>query len=126
MLYLIYIKQLFTNPFSSYHFQTKDSSMHVYAHSWLSNNGDRKQQNNQLLGLFLLYHETTTLLACFFYDTNFILINKLSNWCNVFLVASTFLYGRFCINKFVCLDMHRFSSLDDWLCNLISENCNFC
>ena len=53
VLYLFYIKQLFTN-LSSFHFQTKDSDMHAYAHSWSPNDGDKIQQNNQLLGPFLL------------------------------------------------------------------------
>ena len=38
----------------SFHFQMKDSNMHVYAYSWLLNNDDRNQQNNHLLAPFLL------------------------------------------------------------------------
>ena len=33
MLYLFYIKQLFTNLFS-FHFQTKDSDTYMYVHRW--------------------------------------------------------------------------------------------
>ena len=29
--------------------------MHAYVHSWSSNNGDRNQQNDKLLGVFCLY-----------------------------------------------------------------------
>ena len=39
---------------SSFHFQPKDTDTHAYAHSWPSNDGDRNQHNNQLLGPFLL------------------------------------------------------------------------
>ena len=73
--------------------QTNDSNMHVYAHSWSSDDTDRNQLNNQLLGLFLVQHslvflfisitfftdklfkrvkatiETTVPLAHFFYNT---------------------------------------------------------
>ena len=52
VLYLFYIKWLFTNLFS-FHFQTKDRDTHVYAPSWLPNDGNRNQQNNQLLDPFL-------------------------------------------------------------------------
>ena len=50
--YLFCIKQLLSN-LSSFHFQPKDSDTHAYAQSWLSNDGDRNQYNNQLLGPFL-------------------------------------------------------------------------
>ena len=53
VFYLFCIKQSLSN-LSSFYFQPKDSIMHVYAHSWLSNDGDRNQQNNQILGPFLL------------------------------------------------------------------------
>ena len=49
VLYLFCIKRSFSN-LSLFHFQTNDSDMHAYVHSWSSNNGDRNQQNNQLLG----------------------------------------------------------------------------
>ena len=45
VLYLFYIKQWFTNLFL-FHFQTKDSDTHAYAHSWSPNDGDRNQQND--------------------------------------------------------------------------------
>ena len=48
VLYLFCIKRSLSN-LSSFHFQPKDSNTHVYAHSWLSNNNDRNQQNDQLL-----------------------------------------------------------------------------
>ena len=37
-------------------------------------------------------------------------------------MTSTSLYGRFHTNECLCLDIHRFCSLDNWLCNPISEN----
>ena len=37
-------------------------------------------------------------------------------------MTSTFLYGTFRTNEHVCLDMDRFCSFDNWLCDLISEN----
>ena len=71
------MKQWFTNLFS-FHFQTKDSDMHAYVHSWSPNDGDRNQQNNKLLGLFFYRrellqwlkatNETTTLLTHFIYN----------------------------------------------------------
>ena len=53
ILYLFYIKRWFTNQFL-FHFQTKDSDTHAYAHSWSPGDGDRNQQNNELLGPFRL------------------------------------------------------------------------
>ena len=47
------IKRLLSN-LSLFHFQPKDSDTHAYVHPWSSNDGDRNQENNQLLGLFLL------------------------------------------------------------------------
>ena len=52
VLYLFYIKQLFTNLFLL-HFQIKDGDMHAYVQSWWPHDGDRNQQNNQLLNPFL-------------------------------------------------------------------------
>ena len=53
VLYLFCIKRSLSN-LSSLHFQPKDSDSHAYAHTRSSNDGDRNQQNNQLLGPFLL------------------------------------------------------------------------
>ena len=51
------------------HFQTKDSDMYVYVHSWSSHDGARNQTNNQLLSPFLLLHV-------------FIFVNKPTHYCN--------------------------------------------
>ena len=73
----------------SLHFQTKDSDMHDYAHSWSPNDGDRNQQNNicfsywlaiQSINITIFYwqvlvrqvkatNKTTKLVAHFFYNT---------------------------------------------------------
>ena len=45
-------KQLFRNLFTL-HLQIKDGNMYAYVHSWLPHDGDRNQQNNQLLNPFL-------------------------------------------------------------------------
>ena len=37
-----------------FHFQAKHSNMHAYALSWLPNNDESNQQDNQLLSSFLL------------------------------------------------------------------------
>ena len=50
---VLYIKQLLTNMFL-FHFQIKDTDVHVYAGSWNFENGDRNQQNNKLSTLFPL------------------------------------------------------------------------
>ena len=42
LLYVFYIKQLFTNMFL-FHFQTNDNDMHAYEDSWHSEESDRKQ-----------------------------------------------------------------------------------
>ena len=54
VLYLFCIKRLLSN-LTLFHFQTEYSDTHVYAHSWSLNDGDRNQQINPLLGLFLSY-----------------------------------------------------------------------
>ena len=70
VLYLFYIKWFFINLFS-FHIQTKDSDMHVYVHSWLLNDCDRNQPNNQFLGLFfcnmLLYWLTISCISVTFF-----------------------------------------------------------
>ena len=61
-----------------FHFQTKDSNMYVYAHPLSPNDGDRNQQNNQLLSPFL-------------YNTFlYWLISNPIHWYNMFLLASFF------------------------------------
>ena len=47
--------------------------------------------------------------------THFILINKLTCRYNFSLLASFILYGRFPTNKCVCLNMHHFCYIDNWL-----------
>ena len=77
---LFYIKQLFTNLIL-FHFLTKNSNTHAYVHSWLPNNGDRNQQNNQLvLSLFLLKNV-------------FILVSNPIHWYYIFLLTSLFQAG---------------------------------
>ena len=51
--YHFYLKQWFTNLFS-FHFETNNSNMLVYAHLCSPNDDDRKQQSSQLLGPYLL------------------------------------------------------------------------
>ena len=63
-----------------------------------------------------------------------LLINKLSHGNNFSLMTNAFLVEDFMqtnINMFVwictnhervCLDIHQFSSFDNWQCDLISEN----
>ena len=60
-----------------FHFQTKDSNMYVYAHSWSPNDGNRNQQNSQLLSLFLLQHAL-------------VLVSNPIHQYNIFLLASFF------------------------------------
>ena len=50
------------------------------------------------------------------FTTHFLLINKLTCHYNFSLLASFILYGRFPANERVCLNMHRFCSIDNWLC----------
>ena len=126
----------------------RDSNTHEYAHSWSSQDSDRNQQNNQLSSPFLyntfLYwlanlliditfcigkffrqvketNETTNLEARSFIFI-LILINKLTCHYNFSLLASFILYGRFCANKHVCLNMHRLCSINNWLRVLITDN----
>ena len=64
-------------------------------------------------------NETINLEARFFIAV-FILINKLTCRYNFSLLASFILYGKFRINKRVCLTMHHFCSIDN--CDRILEN----
>ena len=50
VLHLFYI---FHKPIFIFQFQTKDDDTHTYAQLWLPNSGDKKQQNNKVLSLFL-------------------------------------------------------------------------
>ena len=97
VLYLFYIKQLFTNLFSL-HFQTKDGDMHAYVHSWLPHDGDRNQQNNQLLHPFL---------------------------CNIFLYWLTIpfigIYNVF-IDKFIWGELNQQTKQHTCLCMLYNNN----
>ena len=52
-------------------FSTKDRDIHVYVHSWLTNNDDRNQQNDQLLSPFLLHNTLIYQLAILFINTTF-------------------------------------------------------
>ena len=56
----------------------------------------------------------TNFQARFFYNT-FLLISKPTHRYNFSLLASLSFMERFCANEHVCLDMHRFSSIDNWL-----------
>ena len=72
-------------------------------------------------------NETTILLTCFAYN-----LYKLSDEHNFSLMASAFLKKGFtqtnvfvwlCTNhERVCLDIHRFCSFDNWLCDPMSTN----
>jgi len=135
---------LFTNLFL-FHFHTKDSDTDAYACLWSSHDGDRNQLNSQILSLFYLLHilylliditflycqifsrlvkeanKTTNLRACFFYNTSLY-------WITNLLITITFLYwqvfpeGTFCVNECVCLNTHHVCSIDNWLCELITNN----
>ena len=48
------INELLTNTFLC-HFRTKDIDMHAYVDLWHSEDGDKNQQKNKLLNLFLFY-----------------------------------------------------------------------
>ena len=48
--------------------------MHNYVHLWSPNDGDRNQQNNQLLGLFCLYNMILYWLAIPFMSVMFSVI----------------------------------------------------
>ena len=54
---------------------------YVYAHSWSPNDGNRNQQNSQLLSLFLLQHVL-------------ILVSNPINQYNISLLASFFQVGE--------------------------------
>ena len=69
----------------------------------------------------------------FLLENGLIMISKLRHWYN-FLQwqVCTYLYGRSHANEYVflnmphiCLDIHHFCSIDNWLCNPISKNWQF-
>ena len=89
LLYLIYLKQLFTNLFS-FHLQTKDSDLHVYAHSWFPNVGNPIHWYNifhwqVLFRQVRATNKTTILLTHFFYNT-------ILYWLANLAICLTFLY----------------------------------
>ena len=87
----------------------KDANTHAYVyayvHSWSPNNGDRNQQNNQLLGPFLCN-------MCFY-------------WLTIPFIGITFFYWQVCFrqikanNKITILITHFFyNTILYWLTNL--------
>jgi len=120
----------------------------LYACLCLSHIGDRNQPNNQLLSRFIykmflysiknllitittLYYQifsrlvkeanvTANLQACFFYNTSLY-------WITNLLIAITLIYWQFfligilCTNEYVCLNTHCVYSINNLLCEPITN-----